>query len=90
MSRSFPEIVEGTSFSPATFKSGKFRTICTPYSFVDGFTIQKLTQKHVELNKELANNNSYYALDMCDGLIKTGPTGTNVNDISVLLIKNNK
>ena len=32
-------------------------------------------------------NNAYYALKECDGLIITGATGTNVNDIAVLLIK---
>ena len=34
----------------------------------------------------LADNDSYNALKVVDGLIMTGPTGTNVNDISVILI----
>ena len=36
---------------------------------------------------ELRNNNAYATLEKCDGLIKTGPTGTNVNDVTVLLIE---
>ena len=34
----------------------------------------------------LANNDSYTALSEVGGLIKTGPTGTNVNDLTVVLI----
>jgi hydroxypyruvate reductase len=35
----------------------------------------------------LADNDAYTALGKADGLIKTGPTGTNVNDVAVVLIK---
>ena len=35
----------------------------------------------------LDNNDAYPALQAVDGLLMTGPTGTNVNDISVLLIR---
>lgn len=35
----------------------------------------------------LWNNDSYHALEAYGGLIRTGPTGTNVNDLSVLLIR---
>ena len=34
----------------------------------------------------LKNNDAYNALKLTEGLIITGPTGTNVNDVSVLLI----
>ena len=34
----------------------------------------------------LEDNDCYHILDACEGLIKTGPTGTNVNDFSVALI----
>lgn len=34
----------------------------------------------------LADNDSYHALAAVDGLIFTGPTGTNVNDVAVALI----
>ena len=34
----------------------------------------------------LNSNDAYHALKTVDGLIFTGPTGTNVNDISVALL----
>ena len=34
----------------------------------------------------LANNDAYPFFEACDGLIKTGPTGTNVMDIGVVLL----
>jgi glycerate 2-kinase len=34
----------------------------------------------------LANNDSYHFFEKVDGLLKTGPTGTNVMDIRVLLV----
>lgn len=40
----------------------------------------------VEPLSSLDNNDSYNALASVGGLIKTGPTGTNVNDVSVVLI----
>jgi hydroxypyruvate reductase len=35
----------------------------------------------------LLNNDSYHALGKIGNLIITGPTGTNVNDVAVILIK---
>ena len=40
-----------------------------------------------EIWQVLEDNDAYHALKAVDGLIFTGPTGTNVNDISVVLIK---
>lgn len=37
-------------------------------------------------NDYLGNNDSYYFFNQVDGLIKTGPTGTNVMDIMVILV----
>ena len=34
----------------------------------------------------LQNNDAYHALQAVNGLIVTGPTGTNVNDIAVALV----
>jgi len=42
----------------------------------------------VEVFDVLRNNDSFHALEKIGGLIYTGPTGTNVNDVSVLLIQN--
>ncbi len=52
--------------------------------FVDGDTALHLGER---LTASLADNDSYHALQAVDGLIITGPTGTNVNDATVLLIK---
>ncbi len=35
----------------------------------------------------LKNNDAYHALAACGGLLHTGATGTNVNDVAVLLIR---
>lgn len=54
--------------------------------FVDGTTAAALRSQGVRISDVLQNNDAYHALQKCNGLIVTGPTGTNVNDISVLLI----
>lgn len=54
---------------------------------VDGGTLQALAQAGVNYQNELADNNAYYALGKVNGLIITGPTGTNVNDVSVVLVR---
>lgn len=53
---------------------------------VDGSTYEKLKKQGFDVEAELANNNSYELLKAVDGLVMTGPTGTNVNDFSVLLM----
>jgi hydroxypyruvate reductase len=55
--------------------------------YCDGETRAALMQQGIEIETILQNNDSYHALEKCGGLIKTGPTGTNVNDISVVLIR---
>ena len=53
---------------------------------VDGYTSEALLSKGITISDVLANNDSYNALKLVDGLVITGPTGTNVNDVAVLLI----
>ena len=53
---------------------------------VDGNTAAKLKEKGIAIDAVLQNNDAYHALQAVDGLIITGPTGTNVNDLSVLLL----
>ena len=53
---------------------------------VDGNTAAKLKEKGIAIDAVLQNNDAYHALQAVDGLIVTGPTGTNVNDLSVLLL----
>ena len=48
-------------------------------------TYKKMLSSGICPEKELENNNSYYALQKADCLIMTGATGTNVNDIIVVL-----
>ena len=53
---------------------------------MDGKTAALLKEKGISISETLRSNDSHHALLACGGLIITGPTGTNVNDLSVLLI----
>lgn len=53
---------------------------------VDGETAAKLAQLGMKIEDILRKNDSYHALAAADGLLFTGPTGTNVNDLAVALI----
>ena len=55
--------------------------------YVDGTTKETLKDMGIDIYDVLKNNDAYHALQKTDGLIITGPTGTNVNDVAVLLIK---
>ncbi|MBR5218911.1 MAG: glycerate kinase, partial [Clostridia bacterium] len=55
--------------------------------YCDGETAQKLKEQGVDIYDVLRENDAYNALKNVDGLIVTGATGTNVNDVAVLLIK---
>ena len=55
--------------------------------FVDGTTRQRLLEKGIHIDQVLLNNDAYHALQRTDGLIFTGPTGTNVNDVTVGLVE---
>ncbi len=53
--------------------------------YTDYTTAGLLKAKGISLSHILAENDSYHALSACDGLIFTGPTGTNVNDVALAL-----
>lgn len=55
--------------------------------YVDGNTTSILNDFGIEIDAVLQNNDAYHALARADGLLKTGATGTNVNDVSVVLIE---
>lgn len=55
--------------------------------WVDGTSMRRLAEKNLRIDAVLQDNDAYHALKAIHGLIVTGPTGTNVNDLSVLLIK---
>lgn len=54
--------------------------------YVDGSTAEKLRARGIDIADVLRNNDAYHALRCVNGLIVTGPTGTNVNDVAVLLM----
>ncbi len=56
--------------------------------YADYETAQSLSAKGIDIYQVLQNNDAYHALQACDGLIITGPTGTNVNDVAVALLNN--
>ena len=54
--------------------------------YVDGETLAALDEKGLSVPAVLADNDAYHALQAVDGLLVTGPTGTNVNDVAVALV----
>lgn len=54
--------------------------------YVDYSTASELRSQGIDIHGVLQNNDAYHALKKCGGLIVTGPTGTNVNDIAVALL----
>lgn len=55
--------------------------------YVDGTTKEILQKKDIDIFPVLKDNDAYHALEKTNGLIITGATGTNVNDVAVVLIK---
>ncbi len=54
---------------------------------VDGETEGKLRARGIRTADVLQENDSYHALEKVGGLIVTGATGTNVNDLAMVLIR---
>lgn len=55
--------------------------------YTDGSTAQTLREQGISISQTLRDNDAYHALEACGGLIITGPTGTNVNDVAVALLR---
>ena len=55
--------------------------------YVDFQTATALKEKGWDIYETLQTNDAYHALQVVDGLIMTGPTGTNVNDVAVALLR---
>ena len=55
--------------------------------YTDHTTKAVLAEQGIDIYQVLQQNDAYHALQKSDGLIMTGATGTNVNDVAVLLIK---
>ena len=56
--------------------------------YCDWQTAEALKAQGVEIFRVLRDNDAYHALEQADGLVFTGPTGTNVNDVAVALLRN--
>ena len=54
--------------------------------YVDGDSFDALREKGLVPHEILRNNDAYHALRAVEGLIVTGPTGTNVNDLCLGLL----
>ena len=54
-------------------------------AYADKDSYNKLRALNIDYRKVLQDNDAYHALKKIDALIMTGPTGTNVNDISIIL-----
>lgn len=55
--------------------------------YVDGDTLTTLRAAQIDPVDSLNQNDSYTALQAAGGLLFTGPTGTNVNDVAVVLVR---
>ena len=54
---------------------------------VDGASATRIRDQGGNPRELLENNDSYAALGLSDDLVITGPTGTNVNDLALLLVE---
>ncbi|MEM2456923.1 MAG: MOFRL family protein, partial [Candidatus Bathyarchaeia archaeon] len=55
-------------------------------AIVDGATIYRSKKMGLDAEKYLRNNDSYSFFKALGDLIYTGPTGTNVNDLTLLIV----
>lgn len=55
--------------------------------YVDSDSAAALRVKGMDVFSVLQNNDAYHALQAIGGLLVTGPTGTNVNDVAVALLR---
>ena len=55
--------------------------------YADGDTREELAKEGLSIDAVLQDNDAYHALQKTGGLIITGPTGTNVNDVAVALLE---
>ena len=55
--------------------------------YVDYQTAEELKSQGVDIYDVLQQNDAFHALKKVGGLVVTGPTGTNVNDVAVAILK---
>jgi len=56
-------------------------------AIADGATVARAEAAGIRAVDSLANNDAYHFFEPLNGLIKTGPTGTNVADIRIVLVR---
>ena len=56
-------------------------------AFADGRTIERAKASGLDAAAFLADNDSYHFFETLAGLVKTGPTGTNVADVRIVLLR---
>ena len=56
-------------------------------ALVTSHTAVHATRLGLDLPRALQNHDSYRALDALNALIRTGPTGTNVNDLAIAIVR---
>jgi hydroxypyruvate reductase len=52
---------------------------------VDGGTVERIRSRGLDPRVMLGDNDAYHALSASGDLLITGPTGTNVNDLAIVL-----
>ena len=57
-------------------------------AIADGFTLQRAKELGLEPASYLENNDSYHFFEKLGDLVVTGPSGTNIMDITALIISN--
>jgi len=55
--------------------------------YADGDTCRELLAHGLSVDAVLRDNDTYHALQKIGGLMMTGPTGTNVNDVAIALLR---
>jgi len=55
-------------------------------AIVDGATSGKITRLNLSIDATLRENDAYHLFEKAGDLLLTGPTGTNVNDLTLILV----
>ncbi len=58
-------------------------------ALVDEQIVARATEKQLDVADYLRRNDAYHCFEQLDGLLKTGPTGTNVCDLRVITVGEN-
>jgi hydroxypyruvate reductase len=80
----------GDAFVPATIFSAGTDGIDGPTdaagAIADERTLDRARALGLDASRFLANNDSYHFFEKLEALVKTGPTGTNVMDVRLILV----